>query len=98
LLDVSGESAALAGVNGDLVEGKVVYALEDVDLATVGPVGAVGPEGGPWNEGKRRGRRKKRRRKDKEGVRSEESALKNDRCNRRERKRVDKQVPQPVGM
>ena len=39
--------AAAAGVHGHDVFGLVVDALDDVDFATVGPVGTRHPEGGP---------------------------------------------------
>lgn len=46
------DGAAGAGVQGHGVCGLLVGALEDVDLARVGPVGAEHPEGGPGAAGR----------------------------------------------
>lgn len=40
-------SAAAGGVNGHLVGLHQVDSLDDIDLATSGPVGSFGPETGP---------------------------------------------------
>ena len=45
---VGWEAAARRGVHGRLVVRVVVHVFHDVDLATGGPVGAVGPEGAEW--------------------------------------------------
>lgn len=41
---IVGDGAARSGVEGDIVGGLVVGAFENIDFATVGPVGAYHPE------------------------------------------------------
>ena len=42
-----GKGTAAAGMHGHLVSALRVDALDDVDFARVGPIGASHPEGGP---------------------------------------------------